>query len=87
MAPSITYAFGTPGAQGRIEVYYDELHRDYTNNRTVTLASDRRNRNVGGAFFWRAMACWVLGWAWRLLIGAPCNARHAAKKSRFLPPA
>ena len=52
-APSVTYAFGTPGAAGRIEVYASEYDKRYVNNRQATAAFDRENREVGGAFYWR----------------------------------
>ncbi|HET7730532.1 MAG TPA: outer membrane beta-barrel protein [Usitatibacter sp.] len=53
--PSVAYAFGTPGAQGRAEVYYSRPDRKYLNNRATTTISDRRIQELGGAFFWRAM--------------------------------
>ena len=34
--PSATFAFGAPGAQGRIELYGSSLHKDYLNNKAVT---------------------------------------------------
>lgn len=51
--PSITYAFGAPGAAGRLEVYASELDRRYLNNRETTATSDRELRELGGAFYWR----------------------------------
>jgi hypothetical protein len=54
-APSFAYAFGSPGAQGRVEVYYDDADRKYLNNRDTTAASDRDVQTYGGAFYWRAM--------------------------------
>jgi hypothetical protein len=53
--PSVTYAFGAPGAQGRVEAYYNESLRKYINNRTFTVASDRKTQEAGGAFYWRVM--------------------------------
>ncbi len=54
-APGVTYAFGTPGAQGRIELYADDADKKYLNNRETTAGSDHDTRNYGGAFYWRAM--------------------------------
>jgi hypothetical protein len=51
--PSVTFAYGAPGAQGRVEAYYSEGHKDYLNNRETTEASDRLTREYGGAFYWR----------------------------------
>jgi hypothetical protein len=53
--PSATYALGAPGAQGRVELYYDDPHRVYLNNRDVTSVSDRNTQEFGGAFYWRVM--------------------------------
>ena len=51
--PSVLYAFGAPGAAGRLEVYASEVDKRYMNNRATTAASDRENREFGGAFYWR----------------------------------
>ncbi len=51
--PSITYAFGSPGAQGRVELFGSFADKRYTNNREVTFLSDRETTDFGGAFFWR----------------------------------
>lgn len=51
--PSATYAFGAPGAAGRIEVYAGEVDKRYLNNRETTRFSDRESREVGGVFYWR----------------------------------
>ena len=48
--PSATYAFGAPGAQGRVELYASDLHKRYLNNRATTAAGDRTDPEVGGAF-------------------------------------
>ncbi|HSN21663.1 MAG TPA: outer membrane beta-barrel protein [Usitatibacter sp.] len=53
--PYVTYAFGTPGAPGRVELYYNGLQRRYLNNREFTASSDRDMPEFGGAFYWRAM--------------------------------
>jgi polysaccharide biosynthesis protein VpsM len=53
--PSVTYAFGSPGAQGRLEAYYSLGDKRYLNNRSTTFLSDRRTHEAGGAFYWRAM--------------------------------
>jgi hypothetical protein len=52
-SPNVTYAFGTPGAAGRVEVYASEADKRYLNNRATTAASDRETREAGGAFYWR----------------------------------
>jgi polysaccharide biosynthesis protein VpsM len=54
-APNITYAFGAPGAAGRLETYYNYASRDYTNNRATTTGGDRKINEFGGAFYWRVM--------------------------------
>jgi hypothetical protein len=51
--PSATIAYGTPGAQGRIEAYYSDTTRRYINNRSATFLSDRDVQEFGGAFYWR----------------------------------
>ena len=53
--PSATYAFGAPGAEGRIELYTSDMRRRYLNNREFTATSDRDVPEYGGAFYWRAM--------------------------------
>lgn len=53
VTPSVAYAFGAPGAAGRVEVYASNADRRYLNNRLTTEASDREAREVGGAFYWR----------------------------------
>lgn len=53
VTPSATYAFGAPGAAGRVEVYASEADKRYLNNRQATAASDRESLEVGGAFYWR----------------------------------
>jgi len=53
-APGVTYAFGSPGAQGRVELYYDDADKKYLNNREFTAASDHDTQTYGGAFYWRA---------------------------------
>ena len=49
------FAYGAPGAQGRIEVDAGYYKRDYTNNRVFTAASDRSSSQLGGTFYWRVM--------------------------------
>jgi len=51
--PSATYAFGAPGAAGRVELYYSANDRRYLNNRATTAAFDRKGQEFGGAFFAR----------------------------------
>lgn len=52
-SPYITYAFGTPGAQGRFEAFASEGQKRYLNNRATTIASDRNTTEYGAAFYWR----------------------------------
>lgn len=51
--PSATFAFGAPGAQGRVELYGSSSHKHYLNNRETTQFSDRIVNEGGGAFYWR----------------------------------
>ena len=53
--PSATFAFGAPGAQGRVEVYYADGHKSYLNNRATTASADRDTTEYGTAFYWRVM--------------------------------
>lgn len=53
--PYAQYAFGAPGAQGRVELYVSDANRRYLNNRQFTLTADRDTLEYGGAFYWRAM--------------------------------
>jgi polysaccharide biosynthesis protein VpsM len=55
ISPNGTFAFGVPGAQGRVELYWSDGYKTYENNRATTLLSDRDTRDVGGAFYWRVM--------------------------------
>lgn len=54
-APFAMYAFGAPGAQGRVELYAGDAMKRYQNNRAFTVTSDRDTKEYGGAFYWRAM--------------------------------
>lgn len=74
--PYVTYAFGTPGAQGRVEVYYSDAMRRYLNNRTFTGMSDRDTQEYGGAFYWRVMPKTYL-----LAEGRETNIRYKASGS------
>ena len=47
------FRYGAPGAQGRIEVNSGYFIREYQNNRTTTVNSDRNTTTLGGTFFWR----------------------------------
>ena len=61
-APSATFAFGAPGAQGRVELYYSNAIKRYTNNRATTIFSDRDTQEYGGALYVRvAPKTYVLG--------------------------
>jgi hypothetical protein len=53
--PYATYAYGAPGANGRVEVYYSDATRRYLNNRTVTIFADRGTQEYGAAFYARVM--------------------------------
>lgn len=53
--PFVQYAFGAPGAQGRVELYASDANRRYRNNRAFTTSADRETTEYGGAFYWRAM--------------------------------
>lgn len=53
VTPSATYAFGAPGAAGRVELYASEADKRYLNNRATTEVSDREARELGGVFYWR----------------------------------
>jgi hypothetical protein len=52
-SPSVMYAFGAPGAQGRVELYASDGEKKYLNNRATTAGSDRDTLEYGGAFYWR----------------------------------
>jgi hypothetical protein len=52
-SPYVTYAFGTPGAQGRFEAFASEGRKRYLNNRATTFESDRNTTEYGAAFYWR----------------------------------
>lgn len=54
-SPNATYAFGAPGAQGRIELYAAEARKAYLNNRETTALGDRKTTDAGGAVYWRVM--------------------------------
>jgi len=53
VAPTATYAFGAPGAQGRVELYWADRYKTYLNNREFTTVSDHDDRELGSAFYWR----------------------------------
>jgi polysaccharide biosynthesis protein VpsM len=53
--PGVTFAYGAPGADGRVEVYYSDATKRYTNNRSTTIGSDRDTQEYGAAFYWRIM--------------------------------
>lgn len=53
--PSALYAFGSRGAQGRVELWYSDAHKRYTNNRSTTFLADRDTEDYGGDFYWRVM--------------------------------
>ena len=52
-SPSALYAFGAPGAAGRVELYYSANTYRYLNNREITAAFDRKGQELGGAFYAR----------------------------------
>jgi hypothetical protein len=51
--PRAMFAYGTPGAQGRVELYYSDAHKDYLNHHDTTAISDRDTTETGAAFYWR----------------------------------
>jgi hypothetical protein len=51
--PSAMYAFGAPGAAGRVELYYSDARKRYTNNRATTVLGDFGKQEFGGAFYVR----------------------------------
>jgi polysaccharide biosynthesis protein VpsM len=53
--PTVLYAFGTPGAQGRFETWYSDGHKRYINNRLTTALADRDTEDYGASFYWRVM--------------------------------
>jgi polysaccharide biosynthesis protein VpsM len=53
--PGVTFVYGAPGADGRVELYYTDATKRYTNNRSTTVGSDRDTQEVGAAFYWRVM--------------------------------
>jgi hypothetical protein len=62
LSPNATFAFGAPGAQGRVELYYSYGQKRYQNNRATTILSDRDTQEYGGALYLRvAPKTYVLG--------------------------
>jgi len=62
LAPNATFAFGAPGAQGRVETYYSYSQKRYQNNRATTIFSDRDTQEYGGVLYVRvAPKTYVLG--------------------------
>ena len=62
LSPNATFAFGAPGAQGRVELYYSYAQKRYENNRASTIFSDRDTQEYGGALYVRvAPKTYVLG--------------------------
>jgi hypothetical protein len=55
VSPNAMYAFGAPGAQGRVELYWTDGYKTYMNNRATTATGDRDTRDLGTAFYWRVM--------------------------------
>src|SRR5258708_21641151 len=55
ISPNGTFAFGAPGALGRVELYWSDGYKTYKNNRATTFLGDRDTRDAGGAFYWRVM--------------------------------
>lgn len=51
--PGVMYAFGAPGAAGRVEAYYSDLRKRFRNNRATTALGDRNSREFGGAVYIR----------------------------------
>ena len=55
ITPNATFAYGVPGAAGRIELYYSHIDKNYINNRETTASGDYERQEYGGAFYWRVM--------------------------------
>jgi hypothetical protein len=53
VVPRATYAYGAPGARGRVELFASATDRRYLNNRSTTAASDHFIPEVGGTFYAR----------------------------------
>jgi hypothetical protein len=49
------YAYGAPGAQGRLELGYAMAEKRYLNNPQFTSSSNRDTDQYGAAFYWRVM--------------------------------
>ena len=54
-APGVSglFSYGTPGAQGRIDVSAGHQRKRYDNNRASTIGADRDNSFYGAVFYWR----------------------------------
>ena len=53
VTPSVLYAYGAPGAQGRMEFWYSDSGKRYINNRATTVFADRDTQEFGGSFYYR----------------------------------
>ena len=53
--PFAIYAFGAPGARGRLEAYYNQADKRYLNNFATTAANEHKTQEYGAAFYARMM--------------------------------
>lgn len=53
LVPSFVFAYGAPGARGRVEVYGSLQDKEYTNNRATTATADHQRSELGTALFVR----------------------------------
>src|SRR6202158_3369765 len=51
--PNGIFAYGAPGAQGRVELYASDMSKRYMNNLAVDTASNKDVFEMGGAYYWR----------------------------------
>jgi hypothetical protein len=83
-SPNATFAFGAPGAAGRVELYAADARRHYIDNREFTATGDRRNKEYGGAFYWRVMPkTYVLAEARRTDIEYKIASPFSATEDRY----
>jgi len=84
LSPNATFAFGAPGAAGRLEAYYQSADRRYENNRSVTQFSDRDTQEYGSALYVRlAPKTYVLGEVRRTDIDYKITSPNSARETRY----
>ena len=83
-SPNATFAFGAPGAQGRVELYYSYARKRYDNNRATTIFSDRDTQEYGGALYVRvAPKTYVLGEIRQTDIDYRVNSPFSGQERRY----